>query len=104
MILTLLRSLGLFLAASALCLAAADKQLIDAVKLQNPAAARARIAAHVDVNGAEPDGFTALHLAAERNNLELVNLLLAAGASAKATSHYRITPLYLACNNGNAAI
>jgi len=78
--------------------------LIDAVKQQDVAATRASIAAHADVNAQEADGFTALHWAAQRNNPELVGILIAAGANVKASSRYHITPLYLACNNGNAAI
>ena len=50
------------------------------------------------------DGSTALHWAAQRNNAQLVDLLLAAGANAKAATRYNITPLYLAALNGNAAI
>jgi ankyrin repeat protein len=38
------------------------------------------------------------------SNVQLVDLLIAAGANAKAVSHFHVTPLYLACNNGNAAI
>src|ERR1035438_4149946 len=73
--------LGLFLlSACTSCLGEADTLLLDAVKAQNIAAVRERIAAHADVNGVEPDGFTALHWAAERNNLGLVQLLVAAGA------------------------
>jgi uncharacterized protein len=83
---------------------AAGPGLIDAVKQQDLAAVRARIAAHTDVNAQEADGFTALHWAAQRNNKELVDMLIAAGANVKAASRYHVTPLYLACNNGNAAI
>ena len=36
--------------------------------------------------------------------LEIVDLLLAAGANAKAATRYNVTPLSLACINGNAAI
>jgi len=100
----MLRSPVLLLLATTLCLGAADPRLIEAVKAQNVPAVRSRIAAHVDVNGAEADGFTALHWAAERSNPQLVDLLIAAGANVKASSRYHVTPLYLACNNGNAAI
>ena len=100
----MLRRLGIVVLASSVCFGAVDSRLIDAVKKQDVAAAKARIAAHVDINGAEPDGFTALDWAAERNNAVLVDVLIAAGANAKADSRYHVTPLYLACNNGNAAI
>lgn len=83
---------------------AASPTLIDAVKHQDVATVRARIAAHADINAQEADGFTALHWAAERNNPELVDLLIAADANVKAASRYHVTPLYLACTNGNAAI
>lgn len=85
-------------------LSAASLNLIDAIKQQDISTARSRIEAHADVNAAEADGFTALHWAAQRNNPELVNLLIAAGANVRASSRYHITPLYLACNNGNPAI
>ena len=65
---------------------------------------RSLIAPHVDVNSTDADGSTALHWAAQRDNVELVDLLLAAGANAKAATRYNITPLSLACMNGNAAI
>jgi uncharacterized protein len=100
----MLRKSGLFLFATTLCFGAADPRLIDAVKAQDLAVTRARIAAHADVNGSEPDGFTALHWAAERNNAQIVDLLIKAGANVKASSSHHVTPLYMACNNGNAAI
>jgi ankyrin repeat protein len=39
-----------------------------------------------------------------RNDTARVDVLLRAGADARATSRYGVTPLYLACVNGNAAV
>ncbi|HEY7338378.1 MAG TPA: ankyrin repeat domain-containing protein [Bryobacteraceae bacterium] len=82
----------------------ADTKLIDAVKLNDANAVRALLAQHVDVNAAEPDGSTALHWAAQRDNLEIAEALIAAGANVKATTRYTITPLSTACINGDAAL
>jgi ankyrin repeat protein len=81
-----------------------DTRLIDATKRQDVAAVRALVKQRVDVHATDPDGSTALHWAAQRNNLELVNLLLGAGANAAAATRYRVTPLYLASLNGSAAV
>jgi ankyrin repeat protein len=83
---------------------AADPRLIEAVKNSDAKTVRALIAQHVDVNAAEADGSTALHWAAQRDNLEIADLLLAAGANPKAQTRYKISPLFLACTNGSAAI
>jgi ankyrin repeat protein len=106
------------LLAGSVCLtvgvAAADLRLIDAVKRQdsaavhrllvdNAGAAKAK-SSKPNINATEADGSTALHWAAQRNDLKLVELLLAAGANAKAATRYNITPLYFACLNGNVAI
>jgi ankyrin repeat protein len=56
------------------------------------------------LNAAEPDGSTALHEASQSDNLEIADLLIAAGADVKAASRYNITPLSLACGNGSAAV
>ena len=85
-------------------LEAAGTPLIDATKQQDVAAVRALLKQRVDVNAAEADGFTALHWAAQRGNLPLVDLLLASGADARTGTRYNVTPLYLATLNGNAAI
>jgi ankyrin repeat protein len=45
---------------------------------------------------------TALHRAAYADDLESVRALIRAGADAKAPNPYGITPLALACSNGNA--
>ena len=39
------------------------------------------------------DGSTALHWAAQRDNVEIVDLLLAAGANPKTATRYNVTPL-----------
>ena len=44
----------------------------------------------VDLNATEADGFTALHWAAQRDDLQLVDLLVSAGANAKASSRYNV--------------
>ncbi|HEV8394995.1 MAG TPA: ankyrin repeat domain-containing protein [Vicinamibacterales bacterium] len=78
--------------------------LIDATKRQDVAAVRTILAKKVDVNGQSADGSTALHWAAQRNNPQLVDLLVRAGANAKAATRYNVPPLYLAALNGNAQV
>jgi len=91
-------------ALSMVSLHAADLRLIDAVRNTDVKAVRSLLAQHVDVNATEADGFTALHWAAQRDNLEIADLLLSAGANVRAPSRYNITPLSLACTNGDAAL
>ena len=65
-------------------------------------AASARcIEQRADVNAPQPDGMTALHWAAYQDDLEIAALLVRAGANAKAANRYGVTPLSLACTNGN---
>ena len=47
---------------------------------------------------------TALHWAAHHDDLETAKALVDAGANVKAENRYGVTPLSLACQNGNAAI
>ena len=82
---------------------AAESSLIEAVKKQDVQAVRTLLK-QGNVNATEADGFTALHWAAQRNDVQLVELLIGAGANAKASTRYNITPLYLAAVNGNAAV
>lgn len=92
---------ALFAAIAASAFAASP--LITAVKNQDVAQVRTLLAAHADVNALDADGSTALHWAAEADNLPLMDLLLAAGAKPSIATRYNITPLYFACNNGDAA-
>jgi ankyrin repeat protein len=99
----IVRAIGLLLLFLA-NLQSANVSLIDAVKKGDAKTIRSLLAQRVDVNATEADGFTALDWAAQRDNLEIADLLLAAGANVKAPSRYNITPLSLACTNGDAAL
>ncbi|MBL9155821.1 MAG: ankyrin repeat domain-containing protein, partial [Verrucomicrobiales bacterium] len=52
----------------------------------------------------EKDGTTALHWPAYHDDAEAVETLLASGAKAETPNRYGITPLLLACENGNETI
>jgi uncharacterized protein len=56
------------------------------------------------VNAPQADGATALHWAAFRSDKEMVELLLRAGANAKAANREGTTPLELASTTGDAVI
>ena len=85
--------------------AAGDTRLSEAAMQGNSDAVRTLLKEKVDVDAAQGDGTTALHWAAFRDDLEMVKWLLAAGANVKATTREgAITPLFMACTNGNAAI
>ena len=65
---------------------------------------RALLQQRVDVNAPQIDGMTALHWAAYQDDLETAELLVRAGANVKAANRYGVTPLSLACTNGNGAM
>src|SRR5688500_1183679 len=87
----------------ALLILLAAAPLVDAVKAGDRAAAIAMIERRVDVNAAEADGTTALHWAVQRNDLDLVERLIRAGANAKAKNEYSASPMSEAAVSGNAA-
>ena len=58
-----------------------------------------------DVNAAQNDGMTALHWAAERGDTEVAQMILTAGANARAVTRIgAYTPLHIASRQGNAAV
>ena len=65
---------------------------------------RALIDKHANVNQPQIDGMTALHWAVHHDDLETAKLLIAAKADVKASNRYGVTPLSLACTNGDEAI
>ncbi|HEV2445749.1 MAG TPA: ankyrin repeat domain-containing protein [Candidatus Sulfopaludibacter sp.] len=92
------------IALAAVCWAAPDLRLIDAVKRRDTKAAAALIGQHADVNTAQPDGATALAWAAFLDETAVAESLLAAGAKVTTADEYGESPLTLACANGNAAL
>ncbi len=72
---------------------AAGADVADAAQKKDISALRTLVQRRADVNAAQPDGTTALHWAAAWNNEDAVNLLLRAGADAKARNRYGATPL-----------
>ena len=81
-----------------------DLRLLDAVRETDRPAVRALLQEPVDVDAAQPDGATALHWAAYRDDLQTARLLIGAGAAVDAANELGATPLYLACENGNPAL
>src|ERR1700689_2554336 len=98
------RLIGGFLLSAALVFAG-DARLSEAAMRGDHAAITSLLSQGVDIDGAQGDGSTALHWAAFNDDLETAKALLAAGANVKvSTREGGITPLFMACTNGNAAI
>ncbi len=95
--------------AGALCLpvflrAAGPAAVADAAQAGDREAVKALIRQAVDVNGAQGDGMTALHWAAQNNDADLTRMLLYAGANVRATTRINgYTPLLVAARAGHAA-
>ncbi len=73
-------------------LAAAGTPLIDAVKRQDGVAVNALLDRGADVNATEGDGATALHWAAQLDDLASVDLLLEAGAAPGVANRFDVSP------------
>jgi uncharacterized protein len=100
--LSLPRAVALGLSVSAACAwADAPSPLADAVEHRERERVRSLLAEHADVNAAQSDGLSALHWAAQLDDVETAKMLVKAGANAKAENRYHVTPLSLACVNGN---
>jgi uncharacterized protein len=97
------RPLATLLSVLACGAAAAGTPLIDAVKRQDRVAVNALLDRRVDVDGAEGDGATALHWAAQLDDVPMLDLLLTAHASPDAANRFGVRPLELAANNGSRA-
>jgi len=93
----------LVLASVTVALRAAGSDVADAMMRGDVAAVRALIQKKADVNAAQDDGATALHWAVYRDNVEVVDILLRAGAKS-APNREGMTPLAMAALYGSAQI
>ena len=81
-----------------------DSSLAEAIKSGNRAAALSLLQQKSDVNAAEPNGTTPLHYAVYREDVDLVERLVKAGAKANVKNDFDSTPMSEAAAVGNAAI
>jgi ankyrin repeat protein len=84
--------------------AAPSAPVADAAMAGNKDAVRALLKQAADVNAAQGDGMTALHWAAMKDDADLVQTLLFAGANVRATTRIgSYTPLILAAKSGSSS-
>ena len=84
--------------------AGTDMRLADAAMKRDTATVRSLVAQKVDVNAPGKDGTPALHWVVRVDDLDTAQLLIRAGADVKFADRYGVTPIYLACSNGRAAM
>src|SRR5439155_19439531 len=90
---------------SALLAAASSSPFADAAMKGDRDALRVLLKQGADVSGAQGDGMSALHYAAERGDVEMAEMLVYAGANVGATTRIgQYTPLHLASQSGSAAV
>jgi len=98
-----MKLVGVFLSAVLLFAAPNDTRVADAAMQGNREAVRGLLKQAADVNAAQGDGMTALHWAASKDDVEMAQMLLYAGANVRAATRLGgITPLWMAAQNGNA--
>jgi ankyrin repeat protein len=91
--------LGIFIASA---FASARSVVADAAMKGDANAVAALLKQKADVNAPQADGATAVHWAVYRNDLPMLDRLIAAGARVTTANRHGATPLSLACVNGSA--
>ena len=92
------------LALASLGAGGADTRLADAARNGDLAGVEDLLRAGVAVDTAEPDGTTALHWAAYRDDVEMAARLITAGADVDRANAHGATSLSLACVNANPTL
>ena len=82
---------------------AADSR-VQAAAAGDMTAVRALVKQGHDVNATGPDGATALHWAVRADDLATVDALIRAGARVDVRNALGVHPVYVAAENGNAAM
>src|SRR5436190_1832515 len=99
---TVLASAAIFLFCLAgLNLAAGRSDVADAAMKGDKAAVRALLERKADVNAPQVDGAVALHWAVYKDDIDLADMLLRAGAKPDVVNREGITPLHMASLYGN---
>jgi ankyrin repeat protein len=81
-----------------------DSPVADAAQQSDIETVRRLLQQGADVNAAQGDGMTALHWAAQNGNVDIMHILLYAGASVQATTRLGgYTPLHMASMRGSEA-
>jgi ankyrin repeat protein len=81
-----------------------DTRLAEAAMRRDVAAINKLLDEKVDVNAPGPDGTPALHWLVRVDDFENARRLIRAGADASKPNRYGVTPMQLACANGNATM
>lgn len=99
---------GLFCIAILLSVAnaAADDTRLSVAAMQgDKASVQSLLKQNADVNGAQGDGTTALHWATYRDDVEMAQMLIKAGANLNVKTRIgEMTPLFMAAKNGSAVM
>jgi uncharacterized protein len=101
---TVMHALQIVLLCSVVSVAFGGSPLVEAAKSGNHDALKTLLQKKTDANVADPDGATALHWAAYRDDVEASDLLIKAGAKVNAANDLGATPLWLAAQNGGTAM
>ena len=81
-----------------------DEEFLDATKRGDVAVVRSLLKEGADPNASQGDGLSALHLAAQEGNVDIIDVLLAAGAGIEAKTRIGdYTPLHLASWGAHAS-
>ena len=98
-------AVGAFCLTALVGAAPSSSPVADAAMRGDRDAVRALLKQGADVSAAQGDGMTALHHAADRGDVAMVEMLVYAGANVGATTRIgQYTPLHIASQSGSAAV